>query len=35
MRKRRTWRRWSFDWAEVLADAVEAAVTALVELIRW
>lgn len=33
--RRKTWRRWSFDWVEVAADAVEALVTAILDAIRW
>lgn len=33
--RRKTWRRWSFDWVEVAADAVEALVTAILNAIRW
>lgn len=35
MRKRRAWRRRTFDWAEVLTDGVEAVVDALLSLVRW
>lgn len=35
MKKRKTWKRRSLDWVEVVADTVEAVISTLVEIIRW